>query len=132
MSLYIHQLQTEAKASEEQEQARQAAQIEINQAAEATAARNRMVPLDVRLGRLLDTIPIEVQREGLSLTVLRTMLRGRRGGGCQSGELGLALRRLGWTRTRCWRGGAAGGFSALWHPPSAASPTKPSWILKSV
>ncbi len=70
-------------------------QTEARQAVEATAARDRLVPLDVRVARLLATIPAEVQREGLSLPTLQAMLKGRRRGTCHQGELGSVLRRLG-------------------------------------
>jgi hypothetical protein len=60
------------------------------------------------------TIPIEVQREGLSLAVLRASLKGRRRGNCHPGELGAAMRRLGFHRRRDWSG--ADGFRALLRP----------------
>jgi hypothetical protein len=41
------------------------------------AARERLTPLQERLSRLLATIPIEVQCEGLSLSSLQASLRGR-------------------------------------------------------
>lgn len=113
MSHYIQLLKAETEA----ERARQSAQDKLNRIAEESASRDRLVPLDIRLARLLATIPASVQRDGLSLPALVVMLKGRRGGTCQTGELGRALRRLGWTRIRCWRGGEDGGFSALWHPP---------------
>ena len=116
MSHYIRQLQAEAEAG----RARQAEQTILNRTAEADAARDRMTPLPDRLRHLLATIPAEVQRGGLSLPALSTMLRGRRGRRCSSGELGTALRSLGWKRERCWRGSDDGGFSALWHPPGGA------------
>ncbi|HTQ23746.1 MAG TPA: hypothetical protein VMI09_03560, partial [Candidatus Binataceae bacterium] len=53
-----HQAQREEKARAEAEAAR----------VEAEAARVRLTPLGDRLARLLATIPIEVQREGLSLS----------------------------------------------------------------
>jgi hypothetical protein len=40
-------------------------------------------------------IPIEIQREGLSLASLQASLRGRSRGLCHPGELGTALRKLG-------------------------------------
>ena len=78
------------------------------------SARDRLTPLDDRLARLLDTIPRELQREGLSLTSLQTSLRGRWRGSCHPGELGTALRKLGFQRSRKWHGGE--GFQALWYP----------------
>ena len=51
--------------------AKQRAQGEERARSEAEAARGRLTPLDERLGRLLATIPVEVQAEGLSLTTLQ-------------------------------------------------------------
>lgn len=82
---------------------------------EAELARERLTPLELRLSRLLSTIPPEVQREGLSLTSLQVSLRGRWRGNCHPGELGSALRRIGYTRHRRWHD--RGGFRALWFPP---------------
>ena len=62
--------------------------------AQAKAARVRLTPLEDRLTRLLATIPAEVQREGLSLSVLQASLRGRSRGNCHPGELGNAMRKL--------------------------------------
>ena len=76
------------------------------------SARDRLVPLEDRLRRLLQTIPIEFQREGLSLTALQSSLRGRWRGSCHPGELGAALRKLGFTRRRGWHD--AEGFQARW------------------
>ncbi|MGB8278066.1 MAG: hypothetical protein WCF20_09100 [Methylovirgula sp.] len=81
----------------------------------AHAARERLTPLEDRLKRLLSKIPVDVQREGLSLSSLQASLRGRWRGNCHPGELGSALRKLGFKRERRWHGGA--GFRALWYPP---------------
>jgi hypothetical protein len=78
------------------------------------AARERLTPLEERLARLLATIPIEVQREGHSLASLQASLRGRWRGLCHPGELGTALRKLGFTRERRWH--VSTGFRALWYP----------------
>ena len=98
--------------------ARAQAQRAEQEQAEAQAARERLVPLGERLARLLAAIPIEVQREGLSLTTLQASLRGRWRGHCHPGELGAALRKLGFKRRRRWRGGQ--GFRAFWHTPTQA------------
>lgn len=116
MSFYIRQLQAEAEAA----QRRRADETISKVSAEAEAARERMTPLADRLRHLLATVPAEVQREGLSLPTLAAMLRGRRGRGCSAGELGTALRGMGWHRVRGWRGGEDSGFSALWYPPGSA------------
>jgi hypothetical protein len=84
--------------------------------ADIQAARERLTPIEERLARVLATIPVELQREGLSLPALQTSLRGRwrARGNCHPGELGAALRKLGFTRQRRRSGGA--GLGALWHP----------------
>ena len=66
----------------------------------ATPLARRLTPLEDRLARLLATIRIDVQREGLLLAAFQTSLRGRRRGNCHPGELGAALRRLGFERRR--------------------------------
>lgn len=108
MSSYIREL----------ERQRALADAEAAEAAERLAKKadlERFVPLDTRLQRLLASIPDAVQRKGISLEFLRNSLRGRSRGKCQSGELGTALRKLKYHRTRAWRGN--NGFSALWFPP---------------
>jgi hypothetical protein len=77
------------------------------------AARERLRPLDERLTAVLRDIPAELQAEGLSLAALQERLRGRWRGNCHPGELGAALRRLGFTRERRWRDGE--GFRAVWR-----------------
>ncbi len=105
MSAYIAEL----NARVERDRAQRAEQ----RRAEAEAVRERLTPLEERLARLLDTIPIAIQREGLSLSALQASLRGRWRGHCHPGELGTALRKLGFTRRRQWSDGA--GFRALWR-----------------
>jgi len=104
------------KANSAAQRAKEQTLREERAAAEATAAHERLKPLDERLARLLASIPPEVQREGLSLPSLQGQLRARGQGHnrCHAGELGEALRRLGFTRSRRWRGDA-GGFRALWY-----------------
>lgn len=106
---WMSQLKADTEARRAAEQARREEQAHT----EAKAARERLTPLDERLTRLLTTIPIEVQREGLSLAALQTSLRGRSRGNCHPGELGAALRRCGFERRRDWRGGD--GFRSIWR-----------------
>jgi hypothetical protein len=55
--------------------------------------RERLTPLEERLSRLL---AIEIQREGLPLSLLQASRRGHWRGSCHHpGELGTALRKLG-------------------------------------
>jgi hypothetical protein len=80
------------------------------------ATRERLTPLEDRLARVLATIPPTLQCEGLSLASLQAALKGRWRGHCHPGELGAALRKLGFERTRQWRGTT--GFRAVWHKAS--------------
>jgi hypothetical protein len=98
------------KAEVERDQAQRADLERAN----VQAARERLTPLEDRLARLLQTIPHEIQREGLSLSQLQVQLRGRWRGACHPGDLGDALRKLGFVRRRNWRDGV--GFRAQWYP----------------
>jgi hypothetical protein len=106
VSAYIKQLQAAIE--------RDRAKREEKERAALKASRERFTPLLERLSRLLTTIPIDIQREGLSLASLQASLRGRWRGKCHPGELGTALRKLGFKRERRWQDGS--GFSALWYP----------------
>ena len=75
MSHYIALLNAEVKADQD----RRDREAQAERAAEVAAARERFTPLEARLGRLLATIPDEVQRDGLSLPSLQIMLKGRVG-----------------------------------------------------
>jgi hypothetical protein len=110
MSAYIKELQAKVAAAQAEAQARHAEEERTS----AQAARERLTPLEDRLARLLATIPLSIQREGLSLPALQASLRGRWRGNVHPGELGMALRRLNFRRVRRWNGGA--GFRALWYP----------------
>ena len=68
---------SELNAQAEEERARHAAVKQAQTAAAIAAARERFTPLDVRLGRLLSTIPPEVQAEGLSIVAVQVKLRPR-------------------------------------------------------
>lgn len=105
MSAYIDQL----KASVVEDQN---SKVE-KQRGDAAAARDRLTPLEDRLARLLATIPPDMQREGLSLPALQASLRGRWRGSCHPGELGTALRKLGFRRVRRWCGRE--GFASVWQ-----------------
>ena len=119
MSAYLKQLQAEAERTRIAEAAADAARVEADRQAEVRAARERLTPLEDRLAKVLATIPAEVKREGLSLPTLVPLLRGRRCATANPGQLGVALRKLGWRRERKWRGGDV-GFRALWIGPPAA------------
>jgi hypothetical protein len=118
MSAYIKHLNATVAAAAQARREKQ----ELVAAHVAQGARERLTPLEDRLSRLLSTIPPEVQSEGVSLTILKTALRGRWRGNCHPGDLGTALRKLGFRRQRRWRDGA--GFQALWYPQAARLPNK--------
>jgi hypothetical protein len=74
----------------------------------------RLTPLEDRLAKLLATIPTEIKSQGLSLPAIRAMLAGKWRGKCHPGELGFALRNLGYQRRRNWSvDGSA--FKAMWY-----------------
>jgi hypothetical protein len=75
----------------------------------------RLTPLEDRLAKLLSTIPIDIKNQGLSLTNIQNMLTGKWRGKCHPGELGLALRKLGYERRRSWSK-SDDGFKAKWFP----------------
>jgi hypothetical protein len=106
VTAYIKLLNEQLNAAVAIEQAERAER----ERADTMAARERLTE---RLSRLLATIPSEIQLEGLSLASLQASLRGR-WGNCHPGELGTALRKLGFKRERRWHD--ATGFCALWYP----------------
>jgi hypothetical protein len=110
VSAYIAEL----NASVEREKARRAEQDRADEEVAAQAVRERLMPVEHRLRRLLDSIPVEMQRQGLSLASVQQSLKGRSRGCAHPGEVGRALRKLGFKRERRWRGDAI-GFRALWY-----------------
>ncbi|MES2663047.1 MAG: hypothetical protein V4629_07070 [Pseudomonadota bacterium] len=72
-----------------------------------------MTPLEGRLKILLDNIPDSVKSEGLSLPVIQKMLKGRWRGNAHPGELGNAMRKLGYKRVRLWKK-TNDGFKTVW------------------
>jgi hypothetical protein len=97
--------------------AEQDAQRQAKRDAEAKVATDRwsdrLTPLEDRLAKLLSSVPKPVLDRGLSLEALRRMLSGKWRGNAHPGELGTALRKLGFSRHRDWSD-AAGGFRAKW------------------
>lgn len=73
----------------------------------------RLTPLEDRLAKLLATIPTEIKSQGLSLPAIRNMLAGKWRGKCHPGELGTALRKLGYQRRRNWSK-STNSFKAVW------------------
>lgn len=84
-------------------------------AAKYEKCSSMLPPLHIRLQKLLDEIPAPAQQKGLSLMDLQICLRGRKGRAPHIGELGTAMRRLGWQRRRQWSNETT-SFSAKWHP----------------
>jgi hypothetical protein len=83
---------------------------------QAAAERDRRTSLDDQLKHLLGTIPPEIQDEGLSIISIQVMLRppGSERSCATAGQLGDALRRLGFVRERRWRDGRS-SFRAIWR-----------------
>jgi uncharacterized protein YecE (DUF72 family) len=106
-------LETVVALSDAQNNVKAAARREAAQQA-ARQWSERLTPLEERLKRLLSQMPEEMIAQGLSLDHLRRLLAGKWRGNCHPGELGAALRRLGFVRRRNWSD-ADGGFRALWY-----------------
>jgi hypothetical protein len=109
MSAYVQHLSDLARRSQE-------ARAKAKAALAQEEASERLKPLVDRLSRLLQEVPLEEQRAGLSLMTLRSRLRGRRRGLAHVGEVGLALRQLGYKRCRVWGGDRPLG--AIWRKVS--------------
>ena len=107
MGTYIEDVQSVIAAREATAAA--AKQVEVQ------TWRERMTPLENRVSKLLSEIPLELQNQGLALASLRVMLSGKWRGNCHPGELGQALRKLGYQRRRNWSNATA-SFSARWFP----------------
>ena len=75
----------------------------------------KLSPLHARLQKVLDTISLKTQANGLSLLELQVRMKGRKGGMPHVGELASALRKLGWIRRRQWSN-SEDGFRAKWYP----------------
>jgi hypothetical protein len=88
VAAYIQALQRKL----ERERAEQQLQRDEEVRAAAQAVREKLVPLESGLARLLNSIPIELQREGLSLPSQQASLRARWRGSCHPGEKPRILR----------------------------------------
>ncbi|MEF8699334.1 MAG: hypothetical protein V5B33_08420 [Candidatus Accumulibacter sp. UW20] len=89
----------------------------VEEAKQHATWRERLTPLDQRLAKLLAEIPNDLKTAGLSLEALRVQLAGRYSQTARASDVAAALRKLGWRRTRCWRGDESPeGFRATWHP----------------
>jgi hypothetical protein len=84
------------------------------------AERHTLEPVEKRLIKLLAAIPADEQARGLSIVQLQCQLKPRgRGHLCAHiGEIGAALRRLGFMRKRAWR--PSEGFVSRWYPVGKA------------
>ena len=76
--------------------------------------QERLTPLEDRLARLLSTMPEGITAQGFALNDLRRLISGKWRGNCHPGELGAALRKLGYVRKRNWSK-SDDAFKASWH-----------------
>jgi hypothetical protein len=124
MKSYLNELNAHAASLRTQDTVKQA---------QAAAERDRRILLDDRLKHLLSTIPPEIQDEGLSIIEVQTMLRprGSTRSICTAGQLGDALRRLGFERERRWRDGRS-SFRAIWRKRLGQTPiaARPSTLIE--
>lgn len=109
MSTYLERVQQQSEA----QVANKIADHDNTKAQKTAGWRERLTPLEDRLAKLLVTIPLEIKDMGLSLSGLQGMLTGKWRGKCHPGELGAALRKLGYSRRRNWSARTQ-SFSALW------------------
>ena len=112
MSTYMDTVRSQSEA----QIAVKIADREIIKSQAKTEWAERLTPLEDRLSKLLIGIPHEVKDKGLSLNALRNLLAGKWRGKCHPGELGVALRKMGYQRRRNWSNGMQ-SFRALWFPP---------------
>lgn len=76
-----------------------------------------LTPLGQRLKKFIDNLPADLRNQPQPLEFFRQGLRGRQpGNNAHAGELGAALRKLGYVRRRGWSE-LESGFRALWFPP---------------
>lgn len=109
MATYLERVRVQSEA----QIANKSAEREVGNQQAVVDWTERLTPLEDRLAKLLATIPPEVKSQGLSLPAIRNMLAGKWRGKCHPGELGTALRHLGYERRRNWSQGSQ-SFSALW------------------
>lgn len=93
--------------------AARAAQHEEQKQQALSQWEERLTPLEKRLKKLLPGIPEKVIAQGLSLNSLRRLLVGKWRRDCHPGELGAALRQLGYVRRRGWSGAEGGERGGL-------------------
>ncbi len=110
MVCYLEQVQAESDRVTALRDAAREAEVRTTR----TDWTERLTPLEDRLKKLLSEIPEEVIAQGLSLDSLRRLLAGKWRGNCHPGELGAALRKLGYVRRRDWSD-TKGGFRAKWY-----------------
>ena len=86
--------------------------------------RERMTPLPIRVRKFAATIPAAVQLQGVPMAVFVDNLAGKYRGHANPGDIGRALRSMGWIRIRKWRS-EHDGFTALWYPPVSEQQKSP-------
>lgn len=111
MSPYIEKV----KASGATQKAKCQTKKNVADAATAASWRDAMRPLRDRLADLLSSIPDDVKANGVALSALQVQLRGRTAPKVHPGDLGTALRSLGYRRIRLWRQTDSAGFNAVWR-----------------
>ena len=87
---------------------------EIRKKSELEIFKESSTPVVERLKRLIASIPIEEVNNPRPLEWYRTRLRGIEGRGAHAGQVGNALRALGYERKRAWSGSLS-GFRSLWY-----------------
>ena len=76
--------------------------------------------LEKKLLAVLDMIPADIKSKGISLNVIQQQLKGRTRGYAHPGEIGIALRSLGYIRKRTWQDQNT-GYVAKWYQSAPES-----------
>jgi hypothetical protein len=74
-----------------------------------------LTPLTERIQKLIASLPECERNTPKTMEFFQTRLRGRKGKTAHVGEIGEALRKLGWIRKRAWSDHEM-GFRGYWYP----------------
>ena len=94
----------------------QRAEVDAKRQSELEQYRDRNSTMTDKVKRVIAAMPPEERDQPRKIAWFREKLKGRRGGPCHPGELGVALAKLGFERRRSWALNAPRG--CLWYPPS--------------
>lgn len=127
MKTFHDEMLEQAAAQAAIRQAKAAKRAEAEQAEKRSKHTLRFTSMTDRVRKLIDDMPDDERLKARPMTDFTNALRGKyqktaRGRGrAHPGEVGQALRELGWSPRRNWSGRNATGVQTLWHPPQQES-----------